>query len=569
MTTVKKIMRWLMYASVVLLGLIVLSAALIRFVVFPNIHSYKDTIADYATKQAGQKITIGDITTSWNGVSPHITLASIDVFDTENRPALHLNNVAASISWLSVPLMQPRLSHLVIQKPALTIRRQQDGSIFLAGISLAGQSKPALPNWLLSQSEISIINAQLLWLDDLRQAPPLALNNLNLNLRNPAWRSLFGQHQFTFSAKPSIGTTQAITADGYFVGKDVSKINSWHGSLNADLKQADLSVWRPWLDYPVNLESGTGDAQLSLDFADSKFEKVAVRTNLSNVSLLLNSQTTPLIAKQLSGDIGWRDFNNTQTISAKNLKLNTNTGLNINNGNAYLTNSQKNGQPWHKADVKLDNFDLAALKQLAPYFKLPENLVNQLNNFAPSGQLQALSLGFEGDVTHPKNYQISANFKGLGLKSRNKIPGFSNLTGQINATEDGGKMSLQSQQASPEGIDVYFDNVGGDHLEAAISALRQNGRAAICGMISVYNATEPTPGPRNMPMIIGKRLTLRGFLVFDHADLRPQFEAEVGQWLADGKIVWRETVVEGIDNAVNGFRDLMAGSNKGKMLIRL
>jgi NADPH-dependent curcumin reductase CurA len=124
-------------------------------------------------------------------------------------------------------------------------------------------------------------------------------------------------------------------------------------------------------------------------------------------------------------------------------------------------------------------------------------------------------------------------------------------------------------EAAPEGIDVYFDNVGGDHLEAAISALRPNGRAAICGMISVYNATEPTPGPRNMPMIIGKRLTLRGFLVFDHADLRPQFEAEVGQWLADGKIVWRETVVDGIDNAVNGFRDLMAGSNRGKMLIRL
>jgi NADPH-dependent curcumin reductase CurA len=124
-------------------------------------------------------------------------------------------------------------------------------------------------------------------------------------------------------------------------------------------------------------------------------------------------------------------------------------------------------------------------------------------------------------------------------------------------------------EAAPEGIDVYFDNVGGDHLEAAISALRPGGRAAICGMISVYNATEATPGPRNLPMIIGKRLTLRGFIVFDHADLRPQFEAEVGQWLADGKIVQRETCVDEIDNAVNGFRDLMAGSNRGKMLIRL
>ncbi|MEP7369693.1 MAG: NADP-dependent oxidoreductase [Dermatophilaceae bacterium] len=124
-------------------------------------------------------------------------------------------------------------------------------------------------------------------------------------------------------------------------------------------------------------------------------------------------------------------------------------------------------------------------------------------------------------------------------------------------------------EAAPEGIDVYFDNVGGDHLEAAISALRPGGRAAICGMISVYNATEAAAGPRNLPMIIGKRLTLKGFLVFDHADLRPQFEAEVGQWLADGKIAWRESFVEGIDNALNGFRDLMAGTNKGKMLIRL
>ena len=124
-------------------------------------------------------------------------------------------------------------------------------------------------------------------------------------------------------------------------------------------------------------------------------------------------------------------------------------------------------------------------------------------------------------------------------------------------------------EAAPEGIDVYFDNVGGDHLEAAISALRPRGRVAICGMISVYNATEPAPGPRNMAMIIGKRLTLRGFIVFDHEDLRPAFEAEVGQWLAEGKIVWRETVVDGIDNAVNGFRDLLAGANTGKMLIRL
>jgi NADPH-dependent curcumin reductase CurA len=125
------------------------------------------------------------------------------------------------------------------------------------------------------------------------------------------------------------------------------------------------------------------------------------------------------------------------------------------------------------------------------------------------------------------------------------------------------------REAAPHGIDVYFDNVGGDHLEAAISSLRTHGRAALCGAISSYNATEPPPGPRNLFMLVGKRITLRGFLVGDHNDLQPHFQAEVGQWLADGRIVWRETVVDGLEHAVDAFRDLLAGGNTGKMLVRL
>ena len=259
MTPVKKIMRWVSYAVFALLLIFALAAIVIRFIVFPNIDSYKDDIAAHATKMAGQKITIGDINTSWDGISPHIVLKDINVFDAENRAALHLDEVAANVSWLSLPLLQPRLSQLVVNQPALTVRRKTDGSIYLAGISLAGESKPDLPNWLLSQSEIRIENAQLLWLDELRKAPPLALTHLNLSLINPAWKSIFSRHQFEFSALPSTGTTQAITANGNFVGSDVSKLKDWHGVINAELKQADLSVWRPWIDYPVNLQTGTGN----------------------------------------------------------------------------------------------------------------------------------------------------------------------------------------------------------------------------------------------------------------------------------------------------------------------
>jgi NADPH-dependent curcumin reductase CurA len=123
--------------------------------------------------------------------------------------------------------------------------------------------------------------------------------------------------------------------------------------------------------------------------------------------------------------------------------------------------------------------------------------------------------------------------------------------------------------AAPDGIDVYFDNVGGEHLEAAIGAFRLNGRGALCGSISGYNAVTPPPGPRNLSMMVAKRLTLRGFLVFDHADLRPEFEATVPQWLTSGQLVVRETVREGLEDAVPAFLDLMRGGNTGKMVVRL
>jgi NADPH-dependent curcumin reductase CurA len=132
-----------------------------------------------------------------------------------------------------------------------------------------------------------------------------------------------------------------------------------------------------------------------------------------------------------------------------------------------------------------------------------------------------------------------------------------------------GPVVEQLKQAAPDGVDVYFDNVGGEHLEAAISVINLHGRIAVCGMISQYNATEPTPAPRNLALIIGKRFTMRGFLVGDHEHLRPQFVEEIAPLVRDGRIVHSETVVDGIESAPQAFLDLLSGGNTGKMLVRL
>ncbi|MEV6075084.1 NADP-dependent oxidoreductase [Streptomyces sp. NPDC052069] len=132
-----------------------------------------------------------------------------------------------------------------------------------------------------------------------------------------------------------------------------------------------------------------------------------------------------------------------------------------------------------------------------------------------------------------------------------------------------GPVRDQLQAAAPDGIDVYFDNVGGEHLEAALASFNVHGRATICGMIAQYNETEPVPGPRNMALIIGKRLRLQGMLVNDHAALQPQFVKEVAGWLASGELKYDETVVAGIEHGFDAFLGLLRGENTGKMIVSL
>lgn len=132
-----------------------------------------------------------------------------------------------------------------------------------------------------------------------------------------------------------------------------------------------------------------------------------------------------------------------------------------------------------------------------------------------------------------------------------------------------GKLADHLRQGAPKGLDVYFDNVGGDHLQAALGHMRQFGRIALCGAIAHYNDTEPAPGPNNMMMAVAMSLTLRGFIVSDFDDRAAEFRRDMGTWVSEGKIQYRETVLDGIENAPDAFLGLFTGANTGKMIVTL
>ncbi len=132
-----------------------------------------------------------------------------------------------------------------------------------------------------------------------------------------------------------------------------------------------------------------------------------------------------------------------------------------------------------------------------------------------------------------------------------------------------GSIAKTIAKICPKGIDVNFENVGGEIMEAALWNMRDNGRIALCGMISDYNAKEMTPGPRGMGIIIQRRLKIQGFIVFDSPKLNMEFVGKAAGWLAEGKLKYQESVVEGLENAPSAFIGMLKGENFGKQIVKI
>ncbi len=454
MIIIKKTFRWLIYAILVLLSLMVITAAVIRFVIFPNIDAYKDDIATKITEKIGLRTTIGQIITGWDGISPQILISEIDIYDNDDKSALHLNNVKGTFSWLSIPTLQPHLSYISISDPTLKVQRTKSGNIYVAGIALGGEGSPDFPNWILSQAHIRIKNATIVWQDNMRQAPPLSLNNAYLTLRNPAWRKIFGQHLFSISALPSTGTKKPVQINGNFFGRDVSNINTWHGTADLEAQNIDLTAWKDWLDYPIDLHSGRGDTNISVNFSNTQIDKIKADVELHNVAGRLNEDKQPFNANLLSGVVTWEKAKNNSTVTARNIHLNAENELNIEGGSGFVSYTTKDNEPWVNASLQLNTLNLNLLKKLQQVMTIPDNFGQAINAISPQGKLSALTLSLQGNPAKPNHYRITSAFNNLSVNAYQNMPGVSQLSGHIDADEDNGTLTLDAQQAAIDLKDI-------------------------------------------------------------------------------------------------------------------
>lgn len=467
---VKKSLLWVYRTAFWLIGIVIvifmIAALAIQFFVFPNINQYKDKIAAYATSAANQKVVIGNIKADWQGINPHLSLSNIDLYDTQNRPALQLKDTDVSFSWLSIPLLEPHLANFAIRSPELTIRRNLNGDIFVAGVSMQGQSKPDLPNWLLRQSQFEVLNAKVVWIDEMHSAPALSLDKLNLQVVSPPWKSFIKNHRVTISAISSAGTNEPILVNANLYGNDISHLEQWHGSVEAKLKNANIVAFKPWFDYsaltkPIELQSGVGSSDTTIQFAKNQVQSVTSNVALSNVQLLLKANTEPLILNKLLGELDWKNSTSEQTFNVSHLTLNTSNGLTLHEATGGYTKSQQGNE---KLNLNLAHIDLAFIKPYLVQLPLPAEVLQKINALSPTGKFDGLLLSWEGKQSITTKYQFNAKFNNLGVVAYEKIPGFSNLTGEIKANQSTGKITLNSQNAKLDFKDILRWPIPADKL---------------------------------------------------------------------------------------------------------
>lgn len=470
---VKKSLVWLYSVATYLLWVIVIVVAgvvlSLRYYLLPHANDFRDDIAHHIGTAAGQRMSIGEIRAGWDGMHPYLDLYRVSLYDKQNRPVLQLGHVETVLSWLSLPLAELRLSKLLVNQPQLTVRREANGTVYVAGISMSGPSRPEFPNWLLRQSQVDIIGASVSWQDEMRHAPPLLLKNVTLSLSSPAWESLLGHHRFGLRATPSAAASEPIDIRGNLWGKDVGDLQNWRGTLYAKVEGTDIAAWRAWLDFPFDLGQGLGATQFWLDFSAGQVKRVTADVLLGNVQTRFASDMPETRFQSLSGRLGWQRTQSGQELRGERLRLTTAEGFSMQQGELRVSSRLTDGKESLDGEVSVDELDLEPFAIFAANLPLGQQIQDQLRGFAPKGRLLKTRFNWKGDRQGVREYRLQSRFSGLGVTPSGGIPGFSGLSGEIDTTEQGGKLDIDSTNAVLDLKDILRWPIPADRLSGKVA----------------------------------------------------------------------------------------------------
>jgi len=469
---VYRVLTW----SVLAAGLAFAGSVLaLRYWVLPNIESYRDDIARIVSERARQKVTIGAIHASWDGMRPQLVLERVTVHDAAGRPALELSRVDNTLSWMSLPARELRFHALDIYRPTLHLRRDARNVLSIGGVELAdGGGGNGFADWLLRQRDIEIHDATIVWNDDLRAAPQLELKSVFLHLVNSG-----GWHRFGLRATPPKELAAPLDVRGELTGGTIAALADWNGKLFIQLDYADIAAWRTWVSFPIEFPRGAGALRAWFTFSRDRLVEAVADVQLANVNTRLAADLPQLELSQLSGRVGWKQSDAGFEVTASRLGLTTTGGMKLLPADFLLRLNAGDSRRPAGGELQANALELAPLVGLADHLPLGQEARRQLAEYSPKGSLHDVVVRWSGEWREPRQFSVRGRFQRLSLNRAGRVPGFTGVSGTLEASERGGTLFLSSQKASVEMPLVFRDAHEFDALSAQISWARASGETEL------------------------------------------------------------------------------------------
>jgi len=431
----------LAWASFIVLSISLLT---LRYWVLPNIEQHRDVIIGAFSRAIGLPVRVGAIEADWRGLRPRLSFTDVRIFDRQGREALRLPSVENTVSWRTLISGELRLHALVIDGPQLAVRRDREGHLFVAGLKLdSGEGgKGGFADWLLAQREIAVRAAEILWIDEVRGAPPLALGALEFRMRNAG-----DVHFIGVSARPPAALGTSLVARAELVGRSVTIPAAWNGRVYAELGDTDLAGWRTWFDYPVDVRQGRGALRLWATLGGGQPGRATVDVRLSQVVAQLGPGLPALRLASVSGRLLGRISARGYEVGGRELTLTAADGRVLRPTSFSLEIEAGKAAPAAHGKLRASLIELETLSGFAEVLPMPAELRTRLAELAPRGRLRDVRLEWRGSLPQAEHYTARARFEALGMNAWGRVPGFTGLSGRIEATPARGSVELDARDA--------------------------------------------------------------------------------------------------------------------------
>ncbi|MFV0678808.1 YhdP family protein [Ottowia sp.] len=417
------LMRWALRGLAALALLAVLAWSALHWVIVPRIDDFRPRLQALASRAVGASVTIGAITAESNALMPAVSLHEVRIHDTQGQVGLRLPSVLVAFSVLS--LAKGELAQLVIDQPDLQLRRTADGRLLVGGIDLSGGSAAgsganhAAADWVFSQPELVLRGGRITWVDEQRDAPPVALQGVQVVLRNGR-----RQHQIRLDALPPQGWgEQRLTVIGQFrqpvFSRHAGAWRDWVGQVFVHLPRTDVSELRRYVDlradWGADLREGRGALRAWAEVQRGAVVSATADLQLDAVSVSFGERLAPLAFANLGGRLGWRDLNGEMVFDTRNLHFVDAAGATWPGGNLALHyRDGRNGQA-AGGQLRSDKLDLAALGRIALSLPLPDNVRERLQAHPLQGMVDSLSAHWDGALDAPRDWNVQARVSALSV----------------------------------------------------------------------------------------------------------------------------------------------------------